>query len=119
MKNTHPLKRFPNQYAIDSIASYQYELAENYRDYEQLLGALKNDLNRLGFTPTDDNQRWMLNIGNDYLMNPTLFEHAPLNCMCVILSEVFKENDLDDLSVRLPASALKPLLTRFNEFKQH
>lgn len=116
MKNKYSLTLFPNQYTIDSIANYQYELAGNYLDYEQLLGKLKNDLNRLGFTPEDDNQRWMLNIGNDYLMNPILFEHAPLNCMCIILSEVFKENDLDALAVRLPASALKPLLTRFNEF---
>ena len=119
MKNTHSLNQLPSQYAIDSIANYLYELTENHLDYEHLLGKLKKDPNRLSFAPKDSNKMWMLIIGNDYLRNPTLLEHAPLIYICIILNDVFKEDDLEALAVKLPATILKPLLTRLYYFKLH
>jgi len=119
MKNTHSLSHLPSQYAIDSIANYLYELTEKNHDYERLLGKLKKDPNKLIFAPEGSNKMWMLIMGNDYLMNPTLFKHAPLIYICIILNEVFKEDDLETLAVRLPPTILKPLLTRLYEFKLH
>ncbi|MFT6925432.1 MAG: hypothetical protein ACJAZP_001012 [Psychromonas sp.] len=119
MQNIHSLKHLPSQYAIDLIADYQDQLKQNNLNYQHLLGKLKKDLNRLGFMPNADNQVWMSTRGNDYLTNPRLFNHAPLTCICTVLSEVFKEDDLNELAEQLPKTVLKQALLRLNEFKLH
>ena len=119
MQDIHSFNHFPSQYAIDSIANYQSELKNDYLNYMQLLEKIKKDIHKLGFTPENDNQIWMLRRGNDYLANPKLFKHAPLNYICILLSEVFKEDNLDELAIKLPAPILNQLLTRLNTFKLH
>jgi hypothetical protein len=119
MQDIHSLNHLPSQYAIDSIANYQSELKNDYLSYMQLLEKIKKDIHKLGFTPEDDNQMWMLRRGNDYLTNPKLFKHAPLSYICILLCEVFKEDNLDELAMKLPAPILNQLLTRFNAFKLH
>lgn len=119
MPNIHSLKHLPSQYAIDLISDYHDELQHNELNYQQLLGKLKKDLCRSGFMLNADNHIWMLTTGNDYLNNPKLFNYAPLTCICTVLSEVFKEDDLAEIAAKLPASVLKPALIRLNEFKLH
>jgi len=119
MTNIHSLNDLPPQYAIDSIANYQCELKINKLNYTQLLSKLKKDMYSLGFVFEDDNQIWMLRRGNDYLLNPQLFNHIPLTYICIFLTEVFKENDLNKLAIKLPAATLKKALARLNEFKLH
>ena len=119
MQDIHSLNHLPSQSAIDLIANYECELETDYLDYMLLLIKLKKDIHNLGFTPEDDYQIWMLRIGNDYLTTPKLITHAPLYSICILLSEVFKEDKLDKLKEKLPATILKQLLTRLNEFKLH
>jgi hypothetical protein len=85
-------------------------------NYQHLLGKLKKDLFKLGFMLNTDNKMWMETRGNDYLNNPKLFNYAPLTCICTVLSEVFKEDDLADLAEKLPEITLKKALIRLNEF---
>lgn len=119
MQDIHSLNHLPSQYVIDSIANYQSELNKDHLDYKLVLKRFKRDLQRLGFTPESDNQIWMLRRGNDYLANPKLFEHAPLTYLCIFISEVFKEDNLDKLAEKLPATTFKQVLTRLYDFKLH
>jgi hypothetical protein len=117
MPNIHSLKHLPSQYAIDLIADYHDQLKQQNLNYQHLLGKLKKDLCRLDFMLNTDNKIWMETRGNDYLRNPKLFNYAPLTCICTVLSEVFKEDDLTELAEKLPAITLKKALRRLNEFK--
>lgn len=119
MTNIHSLTDMPPQYAIDSIANYQYEIELNKQNYTNLLKKLKNDMYCLGFVFEDDNQIWMLRRGNDYLSNPKLFVHTPLTYICIFLTEVFKEKDLNRLATILPPATLQKALQRLNEFRLH
>ncbi|PKH01163.1 hypothetical protein CXF72_18625 [Psychromonas sp. MB-3u-54] len=119
MQNTHSLKHLPSQYAIDFIADYHQQLEQKNLNYQHLLGKLKKDLYRLDFMLNADNKSWMEARGNDYLRNPKLFNYAPLTCICTVLSEVFKEDDLAELAEKLPEITLKKALIRLNEFKLH
>jgi len=119
MQDIHSLNHLPSQYAIDSIANYQPELEKEYLDYKMILKRFKKDIQRLGFTSENDNQIWMLRRGNDYLTNPKLFKHAPLTYICIFISEVFKEDNLDELAEKLPATIFKQVLSRLNAFKLH
>ncbi|ABM02068.1 hypothetical protein Ping_0200 [Psychromonas ingrahamii 37] len=117
MQNTHCLEHLPSQDAIDLIADYHHELKQKNLNYQHLLEKLKKDLCRLGFMLNVDNKIWMETRGNDYLRNPKLFNYAPLTCICAVLSEIFKEDDLAELAEKLPAITLKKALLRLNEFK--
>lgn len=119
MTNIHSLSDMPSQFAIDAIANYQYELEMDKLNYTNLLAKLKNDMDSLGFVFEDDNQIWMLRRGNDYLLNPKLFNHTPLTYICIFLTEVFKEKDIDKLAQKLPPATLQMALERLNEFKLH
>jgi hypothetical protein len=116
MQDIHNLNHLPSQYAIDLIADYHDQLKQKNLNYQHLLGRLKKDLFKLGFMPNAENKSWMLTRGNDYLNNPKLFNYAPLTYICIVLGEVFKEDDLADLAEKLPAITLKKALIRLNEF---
>lgn len=117
MRDIHSFNHIPSQNAIDSITNYQSELEKDNLNYKLLLEKLKKDIHRLGFRSKSENKMWMLIVGNDYLTNPKLFRHAPLNYICVLLGEIFKEDNLHELEKKLPATALKQLLARLDAFK--
>lgn len=117
MGNIHQLNILPKQTTINLIASYSNEFERENFDYHQLLEKLHNAMIRSHFMEQQDNTAWMNHQGHDYLANPKLFTHAPLTCSCVVLSEIFKHNKLNDIERKIEPNTLKAVLNRLNDFK--
>ena len=117
MCDIHALHILPSQVAINSIALYRKEFDKEFFDYTLLLKQLKNSISEHCFMGKYDNAEWMRERGADYLINPSLFSHAPLTYLCIFLAEIFKKYELVELVSKLTPQILKSALTRLNEFK--
>lgn len=117
MCDIHALHILPKQTTIDSIALYRNEFDKDSFDYTLLLKQLKGSISEHCFMGKYDNAEWMRERGADYLINPSLFAHAPLTYLCIFLAEIFKKYELTELADKLTPKILKSALTRLNEFK--
>jgi hypothetical protein len=117
MSNLHQLNILPEQRTINLIASYSNDFERDNFDYHQLLEKLHSTMSRSHFMDQQDNAAWMNHRGNDYLANPKLFAHAPLTYLCAFLSEIFKNNQLDDIERNIEPNIFEAILKRLNDFK--
>jgi hypothetical protein len=107
----------PNQLAINSVASLSDDFHEANLDFKCLLSKLKLTIVESGFLSKQDNEKWFSLKGIDYLYNPKLFVHAPLNCICVFLSELFKLHENEYIYKKVPLIVIKSALKRLVVFK--
>lgn len=107
----------PNQYAINSVSSLCDDFHEDNVDFNVLLSQLKMTIVESEFLLKQDNGKWFNRHGTDYLYNPKLFVHAPLNCICVFLSELFKLHENEYIYKKVPLIVLKSALKRLVVFK--
>ncbi|MGB5443984.1 MAG: hypothetical protein WBM99_00645 [Psychromonas sp.] len=107
----------PNQYAINYVAALYDSFETDGVDFELLLSELKSAIVSSGILQDQDYHRWFLTEGMDYFYNPKLFAYAPLNCICIFLSELFKRYSVSDISKNVPQNVIKCALLRLSDFK--
>jgi len=111
------LSLLPKQYAINSVASLSDEFQQEHVDFKSSLTHLKSTLVDSGFMLEQDHRQWFSHHGIDYLHNPKLFALAPLNYICIFLSELFKLYDIEDIYKKVSRMTLKSALIRLTIFK--
>ncbi|WP_372882415.1 hypothetical protein [Psychromonas sp.] len=117
ISNMYDVSILPDQYAINSVAGLYDSFEADGVDFELLLSELKSAIVGSGILLDQDYQRWFLTEGMDYFYNPKLFAYAPLNCVCIFLSELFKRFSLDEISKHVPEMVIKCALSRLSDFK--
>lgn len=116
MADIHTLKSLPSKQAIHSVSSYIETFEEENFDFQQLLVSLKETIYKSNFMIEQDNLQWATTRGIDYFANPKLFAQAPLSYVCVFISEVFKNFEIEEINRRLPTLVLKNALQRLKSF---
>ena len=117
MSNIYNLSVLPDQYKINLIADFYDDFTEDCVDIEMLLANLKANMISSGLLSAENHQRWFFTRGMDYFYNPKLFAYAPLNCVCIFLSELFKLFNIDEISKNVPEMVIKCALSRLTDFK--
>lgn len=116
MPHIHTLKPLPSKQAIQNVSSYSELFEDKNSDLQQLLISFKETIYNNNFIVEQDNLLWATTRGVDYFANPKLFAQAPLNYICVFISEIFKNFEIDEIMKRLPASVLQQALQRLKSF---
>ena len=119
MNDIHKLEILPGAQALASVAAYQNTLSSDLAHYRVQLAELHQTMKSTGFNVPVDAAEWVRERGRDYLHNPKLFENAPLTYVCTLLSELFKNKSIDDISRTIAPATLNTLLARLNSFKLH
>lgn len=118
MTNIHHLDTLPSQNTINLIASYSQEFDNKRFNYQQLLTKIHATIVCNHFMEQQDNARWMIHQGNDYINNPMLFRNAPLTYICAFLSELFKRGKVKDIEKKISPNIIKAALKRLTDFKK-
>ena len=113
----YDISLLPNQHAVNSVASLYDTFYEEQLDLKKWLSLLKLTITESGFLIKQDYGKWFNLHGIDYLYIPKLFDHAPLNCICIFLSELFKLHEIEYLLNKRPLLAIESALKRLVTFK--